>query len=1206
MKKLILMTFFILSAGLIFAQSTKGKEFWFGYISNLVSVAPDIYISAEQDVNGTIGIPGLGWNQNFNVNAGTTQSFTLPIGVVPAYNEGLHNLAVHVTSCDSITVYAVNPGSASSDATVVYPQTSLGIDYSVLNMTGNPGDWGDAAIIVATEDNTDIEITPSVNTDGGQPAGVPFTITLDQGELYQLTHNSGASDLTGTKVVGVNNNDCLPFAVFSGSQCINIGGCTACDHLYEQLLPDANLGMTYAAIPHAQKNLTHYRVLATQNNTDVFVDGVQVANLNAGQFYQFSNNTFSLITASQPVSAMQYAQGVSCGGPGDPFEVLLYPVEQSLENITFNALQTPLVNDYWVNILVETANVANVTLDGANISGNFTPFPSNAAYSYARINIGAGDHTLTSPGGALANVYGWGNAESFGYCAGASLKNLTNDFDIDESPTCINDPIDFSAVPDPLTAGFEWDFGDGSAVVSGQNATHGYNQPGTYDVTLTKIINNGCNVNIVKPVDIVSPPIAIDQNDTSVCAGTSLDLKVPVNEPFDVERYNDCGDTVVQTININYDTLYWSTGESGDSIQITPMNDTVVYVYGENSNSTCMAVDSVVIDVIDVAPDFSVNDVCLADSFCVVNQTVTNGPVQSSDYYLDNTLLYDDTLDFCHKENTAGVYDLKFVVVTDIGCTDSITKQVEVFAEPDADFTFVNACDEDSVSFTSTSQGNGGTISNYYWDIDNDTVSDLSGSSNNYEFPSQGTYDIIHFIETASGCRDTVSNEVTVHALPNVDFTFENECLDTLITFEDASAITPVTDDQINQLEWRLGDGTTANGSPVTHQYSSENSYDVELIVTTNKGCKDTLSQEVTPYPLPDADFSFDDVCLGETVNFVDESTVSSNYTTNNIANWNWDFDDGNTSTNQNPNHDFGSHGTFTVDLNVITNNGCEDEMNQDVTIFPLPDVSFTGENLKGCAPLCPTLTSTSSVENPFTIANYEWTLSDGTTYTGSSFQDCYQNNSGSTDYYGVTLTVETAGGCIDDSTANNYIEVNHNPIASFNFSPEKPDVIDNTVAFINTSLYADTYDWTIDGLGSYTSINPEVTFPAEPESYEVQLVASTADNCVDTARSVVVIQDRIVFYVPNTFTPDQDDFNEIFQPVFTSGFDPYDFKLLIFNRWGEVIFESNNAEIGWDGTYGNASQKIVPDGTYIWKIEFKETMSDERHTHSGHVNVLK
>ena len=98
-----------------------------------------------------------------------------------------------------------------------------------------------------------------------------------------------------------------------------------------------------------------------------------------------------------------------------------------------------------------------------------------------------------------------------------------------------------------------------------------------------------------------------------------------------------------------------------------------------------------------------------------------------------------------------------------------------------------------------------------------------------------------------------------------------------------------------------------------------------------------------------------------------------------------------------------------------------------------------------------------------------------------------------------------------------------------------------------------------------------------------------------------------MIYYVPNTFTPDDDNFNQTFKPIFTSGFDPFDYTLYIFNRWGEIIFESHDANVGWNGTYGSNSEiEMVQDGTYTWKIEFKTNANDERKMIIGHVNILR
>ena len=128
--------------------------------------------------------------------------------------------------------------------------------------------------------------------------------------------------------------------------------------------------------------------------------------------------------------------------------------------------------------------------------------------------------------------------------------------------------------------------------------------------------------------------------------------------------------------------------------------------------------------------------------------------------------------------------------------------------------------------------------------------------------------------------------------------------------------------------------------------------------------------------------------------------------------------------------------------------------------------------------------------------------------------------------------------------------------------------------------------------------------FPHEQGgTYTVQLVALSPLGCVDTAYADITVTEEVIFNVPNSFTPDNDNYNEYFLPVFNSGYDPYDFNLFIFNRWGEVIWESHDASVGWDGTYGGVT---VPDGTYSWKIEFKTSESDERMMVTGHVNVLR
>jgi gliding motility-associated-like protein len=268
------------------------------------------------------------------------------------------------------------------------------------------------------------------------------------------------------------------------------------------------------------------------------------------------------------------------------------------------------------------------------------------------------------------------------------------------------------------------------------------------------------------------------------------------------------------------------------------------------------------------------------------------------------------------------------------------------------------------------------------------------------------------------------------------------------------------------------------------------------------------------------------------------------------------------------------------------------------VTVNPKPIISFNGDVLVGCAPLRVNFANTSAPGGDDCL----WTFSDGTTATGCGTISKTFDYSGT---YDVGLTVTTTEGCTDNMTVTDYINVSPVPEAFFSFSPGVVTVNNPEIEFTNSSINADSYTWTFgDGSSDSNEENPSHLFPAEEGQYEILLVAESNGGCVDSTLQTIIVQDVLVFYVPNTFTPDGDNFNQVFKPVIASGVDIYDYHFTIFNRWGEILFESYNTENGWDGTYGNRG--LVDDEVYVWQIEFGETMSDKTHRYRGHVTVLK
>ncbi len=291
-----------------------------------------------------------------------------------------------------------------------------------------------------------------------------------------------------------------------------------------------------------------------------------------------------------------------------------------------------------------------------------------------------------------------------------------------------------------------------------------------------------------------------------------------------------------------------------------------------------------------------------------------------------------------------------------------------------------------------------------------------------------------------------------------------------------------------------------------------------------------------------------------------------------------------------------------TVTLNYTVEgtdvNGCKNTDVIQVTVVPIPQVDFSATNVADCSPLNTALTNLSTGN----LNNCQWTLSNGDQYTGCGSVDMELREPGC---YDVTLTVSTPEGCTNSGTKPAFLCVYPNPIADFSMTPTDLETSNTFVNFFNNSYGAVDYYWDFsDGSFGSNAENPTHVFPDEEAAYyEVHLVAVNSDGCRDTTSRTVHVGEDLIYYVPNAFSPDGDEYNNVFKPVLTKGFDVNSYHLWIYNRWGELIFESLNYEEGWDGTYHN--EKLL-DGTYIWKIKVKHKSNDKKTELDGHVTLLK
>lgn len=211
---------------------------------------------------------------------------------------------------------------------------------------------------------------------------------------------------------------------------------------------------------------------------------------------------------------------------------------------------------------------------------------------------------------------------------------------------------------------------------------------------------------------------------------------------------------------------------------------------------------------------------------------------------------------------------------------------------------------------------------------------------------------------------------------------------------------------------------------------------------------------------------------------------------------------------------------------------------------------------------------------------------------------------------YTMVLELVVPSGYEDDDMSDNYMSFNFDvtayPIAAFEFNPTDLVSYNAVTNFYNLSTGAAGYVWNFDdGTPESTQTDPQHVFPFEKGGlYDVMLLATSPEGCVDTAVNTVNVQGVNIYYIPNSFTPDQNSFNDTFTPIFASGLDVYDYHFVIFNRAGEIIFESYNVARGWNGSYGDKG--IVKDGVYVWLLEFGDLNSDEIHVETGHVTVLR
>ncbi|GAB5418272.1 MAG: hypothetical protein Crog4KO_16230 [Crocinitomicaceae bacterium] len=514
--------------------ATVGDDFWLGFMENTGSSNEELrlFITSQVATSGTVEIPLFGWSTAYTVVPNVTTTVIVPLNFGETLtNDVVDQKGIHVTSNDDISLFAINFSVFSADASKILPTNSLGTEYLVSAYRGISGLTRSELLIVATEDNTEIEITPSVSTLGGFPAGVPYLINLNQGETYQVKSLGTTTDLTGTRIVGtLQSGDCRPFAVYAGTQCANVpSNCTTCDHLFDQQFPTFVWGTEYYMPSFESTGVYTYRVLAKDNGTQVSVDGGAAQNLNAGQFIEVNDEAQPRqITSNFPVQVIQLMQGDNCSSNGDPAMLILNAHDQKISNVTFSTVSSAVITSHFLNLVVETSDIGTVLLDNTPIAAtNFSPFPSNPATSFARIPVVQGSHNIYTPNGFSAYLYGMGTAESYAYSLG-SFKEI-QPIPVD---TVICSDLALTLIPPINLFQPEWyAMSDSTQILSTANSLALNNPPHTTDVYVIEGVSpiSGCPDSY--SFSVASPGIVdvdVTVSDDTICSFESVSAFVDV------------------------------------------------------------------------------------------------------------------------------------------------------------------------------------------------------------------------------------------------------------------------------------------------------------------------------------------------------------------------------------------------------------------------------------------------------------------------------------------------------------------------------------------------------------------------------------------------------------------------------------------------------------------------------------------------------
>lgn len=922
-----------------------------------------------------------------------------------------------------------------------------------------------------------------------------------------------------------------------------------------------------------------------------------------------------------PNSIVNYLAGYSASNPLKSNPVLTFDATNGNFCVTPTQLEVTvmavLVQEYRNGVLIGTVtrdiqitdvncNNENPSVDGINGSGNFDTticvgtnycFTTNSYDANAGQNVsmswnsGIKNATFNTTNGSLpVGTFCWtpkskdvstvphcftvevkddncpyNGIQTYSFCI--TVTGLSVDAGTDQSISCTNTTtLSGTASGGSGNYTYLWSTGDSiQTTVAGQ---------GTHYLTVDD--GAGCIGNDSVNVNYFDAPVA----NLSFATGCSN----PIN--FTDATTISGGPTII--------SWQWDFGDGNTSTQQNPSNNYAqqgTYVVSLIATSSLGCPDTITkyisINAIPIA-NFSSTTICEGQTTNFTDlSSISNGSIASWlwDFGDGNS---DNTQNPSHQYASAGTYTASLSITTDSNCTGQISYPVEVSSTPVASFTTNDICLNTAAVLTNTSTITFGSIAIYNWDMGDGTTY-INSTNVTHQYASANNYTVSLTATSTGGCAATMTQILNVYAIPSASFSANNVCLGLAVPFSDLST----TNGSITNWEWNFNNGITSSEQNPNPVFTTPGQINASLVITDNNGCTDTATNAVNVYPMPLVSYSVQDICLKEPASFIDLSSIASG----SIVSWQWDFNDGNTSTLTNPTHNYAIEGTYSTQLVVISDNGCLDSLEQIITVNPDPAlvmILFSG-------PICED--SPGNFDNQSTIStgnivSYNWDFGDGLYSSDVAPSHTYT----SPGTYFVSLVGTSDKNCSDTLTSAFPITVNPKPISAFEYNPHETSILSPLISFYDQSS-TDAYQfwWDFgDGTSSSAYQSPNHAY-ADTGTYSVELLVVNNYGCEDSVTYEVKINPDGILYIPNTFSPNNNDINDDF---IAKGFGILDYEMFIYDRWGNPIYSCNDISKAWDGTIQNTS-KPAPEDVYVYKIKVR-VQPDKKHTYIGRVTLLR